>query len=119
MHLIILGQNKSIELDVLPSFFSLTYAEHIISIVQKYPKFLENYKDIAVFRTKPKELIYVLRSIGNKDKLIAELSEQLAFSFSYFSATIYNPTHSFTKRIINALTQAYFISTVSLWNPCF
>ena len=49
MHLIILGQNKSIELDVLPSFFSLTDAEHIISIVQKYPKFLENYKDIDTY----------------------------------------------------------------------
>ena len=30
-----------------------------MGLVQEYPKFLEYYKDIAVFRTKPKELIYM------------------------------------------------------------
>ena len=54
-----LGQNISTELDAWLTFFSRTDAEHIVSLVQKYPKFLEYYKDIAVFRTKPKELVYM------------------------------------------------------------
>ena len=54
-----LGQNISTELDAWLTFFSCTDAEHIVSLVQKYPKFLEYYKDIAVFRTKPKELVYM------------------------------------------------------------
>ena len=54
-----MGQNISTELDAWLTFFSRTDAEHIVSLVQKYPKFLEYYKDIAVFRTKPKELVYM------------------------------------------------------------
>ena len=54
-----MGQNISTELDAWLTFFSCTDAEHILSLVQKYPKFLEYYKDIAVFRTRPKELIYM------------------------------------------------------------
>ena len=54
-----MGQNISTELDAWLTFFSCTDAEHIVRLVQKYPKFLEYYKDIAVFRTKPKELIYM------------------------------------------------------------
>ena len=54
-----IGQNISTELDAWLTFFSCTDAEHILSLVQKYPKFLEYYKDIAVFRTRPKELIYM------------------------------------------------------------
>ena len=54
-----MGQNISTELDAWLTFFSCTDAEHIVRLVQKYPKFLEYYKDLAVFRTKPKELIYM------------------------------------------------------------
>ena len=54
-----MGQNIVTELDAWLTFFSCTDAEHIVRLVQKYPKFLEYYKDIAVFRTKPKELIYM------------------------------------------------------------
>ncbi len=54
-----MGQNISTELDAWLTFFSCTDAEHIVSLVQNYPKFLEYYNDIAVFRTKPKELIYM------------------------------------------------------------
>ena len=54
-----MGQNISTELDAWLTFFSCTDAEHIVNLVQKYPKFLEYYKDIAVFRTRPKELIYM------------------------------------------------------------
>ena len=66
-----MGQNIVTELDAWLTFFSCTDAEHIVRLVQEYPKFLEYYKDIAVFRTKPKELIYmfsealeILASIG-------------------------------------------------------
>ena len=54
-----MGQNIVTELDAWLTFFSCTDAEHIVRLVQKYPKFLEYYKDLAVFRTKPKELIYM------------------------------------------------------------
>ena len=54
-----MGQSISTELDAWLTFFSCTDAEHIVRLVQKYPKFLEYYKDLAVFRTKPKELIYM------------------------------------------------------------
>ncbi|MEE1305593.1 MAG: PD-(D/E)XK nuclease family transposase, partial [Agathobacter sp.] len=54
-----MGQNISTELDAWLTFFSCPAPEHIVSLVQKYPKFLEYYKDIAVFRTQPKELIYM------------------------------------------------------------
>ena len=54
-----MGQNISTELDAWLTFFSCPDPEHIVSLVQKYPKFLEYYKDIAVFRTQPKELIYM------------------------------------------------------------
>ena len=54
-----MGQNIVTELDAWLTFFSCTDAEHIVRLVQEYPKFLEYYKDIAVFRTKPKELIYM------------------------------------------------------------
>ncbi|MCI6243620.1 MAG: hypothetical protein MR646_10120 [Agathobacter sp.] len=54
-----MGQNISTELDAWLTFFSCTDAEPIVRLVQKYPKFLEYYKDLAVFRTKPKELIYM------------------------------------------------------------
>ena len=54
-----MGQNIVTELDAWLTFLSCTDAEHIVRLVQKYPKFLEYYKDIAVFRTKPKELIYM------------------------------------------------------------
>ena len=54
-----MGQNIITVLDAWLTFFSCTDAEHIVRLVQKYPKFLEYYKDIAVFRTKPKELIYM------------------------------------------------------------
>ena len=54
-----MGQNIVTELDAWLTFFSCTDAEHIVRLVQKYPKFLEYYKDIAVFRTNPKELIYM------------------------------------------------------------
>lgn len=54
-----MGQNISPELDAWLTFFSCTDAEYIVSLVQNYPKFLEYYKDIAVFRTKPKKLIYM------------------------------------------------------------
>ena len=54
-----MGQNIVTELDAWLTFFSCTDAEHIVRLVQEYPKFLEYYKDIAVFRTNPKELIYM------------------------------------------------------------
>ena len=54
-----MGQNIVTELDAWLTFFSCTDGEHIVRLVQEYPKFLEYYKDIAVFRTKPKELIYM------------------------------------------------------------
>ena len=54
-----MGQNIVAELDAWLTFFSCTDGEHIVRLVQKYTKFLEYYKDIAVFRTKPKELIYM------------------------------------------------------------
>lgn len=54
-----MGQNIVTELDAWLTFFSCTDSEHIVRLVQEYPKFLEYYKDIAVFRTKPKELIYM------------------------------------------------------------
>ena len=54
-----MGQNIITELDAWLTFFSCTDGEHIVRLVQEYPKFLEYYKDIAVFRTKPKELIYM------------------------------------------------------------
>ena len=54
-----MGQNIVTELDAWLTFFSCTDSEHIVRLVQGYPKFLEYYKDIAVFRTKPKELIYM------------------------------------------------------------
>ena len=54
-----MGQNIVTELDAWLTFFSCTDSEHIVRLVQEYPKFLEYYKDIAVFRTNPKELIYM------------------------------------------------------------
>ena len=54
-----MGQNIVTELDAWLTFFSCTDGEHIVRLVQKFPKFLEYYKDIAVFRTNPKELIYM------------------------------------------------------------
>ena len=39
-----MGQNISTELDAWLTFFSCTDAEHIVRLVQKYPKFLEYYK---------------------------------------------------------------------------
>ena len=54
-----MGQNIVTELDAWLTFFSCTDSEHIVRLLQEYPKFLEYYKDIAVFRTKPKELIYM------------------------------------------------------------
>ena len=41
-----MGQNISTELDAWLTFFSCPDPEHIVSLVQKYPKFLEYYKDI-------------------------------------------------------------------------
>lgn len=50
-------QNIDTELDAWLTFLSSTEASKIIRLVQNYPEFLEFYKDIALFRTDPKELI--------------------------------------------------------------
>lgn len=50
-------QNVDTELDAWLTFLSSTEASRIIHLVQNYPEFLEFYKDIALFRTSPKELI--------------------------------------------------------------
>lgn len=50
-------QNVNTELDAWLTFFSCTDSEHILKLIQRFPKFLDYYKDIAIFRTQPEEMI--------------------------------------------------------------
>ena len=76
-------QNINTELDAWLTFFSCTDAEHISRLVQKYPQFLDYYKDIAVFRNNPKELIYMFSEAleildrNTANYMIDEMSQEL------------------------------------------
>ena len=76
-------QNINTELDAWLTFFSCTDAEHISQLVQKYPQFLDYYKDIAVFRNNPKELIYMFSEAleildrNTANYMIDEMSQEL------------------------------------------
>lgn len=52
-------QNVNTELEAWLTFLSSTEPDRILDLVQKYPVFLELYKELAVFRTNPKELIFM------------------------------------------------------------
>lgn len=52
-------QNVDTELDAWLTFLSRDDAEGILSLVDRYPQFLPYYSDIAEFRKKPEELIYM------------------------------------------------------------
>lgn len=52
-------ENISTELEAWLTFLSSTEPSRILDLIQKYPYFLELYKDLAVFRTDPKELIFM------------------------------------------------------------
>ncbi len=52
-----LGQNITTKLDAWMTFLSCNDAAHITELVRNYPEFMEYYKDIAVFRTNPEEVI--------------------------------------------------------------
>ena len=88
-----MGQNISTELDAWLTFFSCTDAEHIVNLVQKYPKFLEYYKDIAVFRTRPKELIYMFSEAleildrNTANYMIDELAQEVKATKSQLDST--------------------------------
>ena len=98
-------QNINTELDAWLTFFSCSDAAHILELTQKYPEFLDCYKDIAIFRTNPKELIHMFsealyemdrntvkfmideknkeideknKEIAEKDKVIAEKNNTIA-----------------------------------------
>ena len=49
--------NITNKLDAWLTFLSSDEPEDIISLVNAYPEFMELYQEIAIFRTKPKELI--------------------------------------------------------------
>ena len=88
-----MGQNISTELDAWLTFFSCTDAEHSVNLVQKYPKFLEYYKDIAVFRTRPKELIYMFSEAleildrNTANYMIDELAQEVKATKSQLDST--------------------------------
>ena len=88
-----IGQNIGTELDAWLTFFSCTDAEHIVIMVQKYPKFLEYYKDIAVFRTRPKELIYMFSEAleildrNTANYMIDELAQEVKAAKSELDST--------------------------------
>lgn len=91
-------QNVGTELDAWLTFLSCTESSRILDLIQKYPKFLELYKDMALYRTNPKELIYMFsealyildrntekimieeqnREIKEQKKIIAENKKQIA-----------------------------------------
>ena len=84
-------QNINTELDAWLTFFSCSDAAHILELTQKYPEFLDCYKDIAIFRTNPKELIHMFSEalyemdrntvkfmIDEKNKEIAEMGRVIA-----------------------------------------
>ena len=87
-------QNISTELDAWLTFFSCPDPEHIVSLVQKYPKFLEYYKDIAVFRTQPKELIYMFSEAleildrNTANYMIDELAQEVKEAKSELNSTM-------------------------------
>ena len=89
-----MGQNISTELDAWLTFFSCPDPEHIVSLVQKYPKFLEYYKDIAVFRTQPKELIYMFSEAleildrNTANYMIDELAQEVKEAKSELNSTM-------------------------------
>ena len=52
-------QNVDNELNAWLTFLGCTESSRILDLVQRYPKFLDLYKDMALFRTNPKELIFM------------------------------------------------------------
>ena len=91
-------QNVSTELDAWLTFLSSTESSRILDLIQKYPKFLDLYKDMALFRSNPKELIFMFsealyildrntekymveeqnRKIKEQEKIIAANEKQIA-----------------------------------------
>lgn len=89
--------NINTELDAWLTFLSRDDAESIIPLVEQYPMFLTCYRDIATFRKKPEELIYMfsealyildrnterlmvdeLRAeVEDRDKTISQLSQEM------------------------------------------
>ena len=86
-------QNIDTELDAWLTFFSCTDAEHILKLVQKYPQFLDYYKDIAIFRNNPKELIYMFSEAleildrNTANYMIDEMSQELKTLKTDFDTT--------------------------------
>ncbi len=78
-----LGQNITTKLDAWLTFLSCDDAAHITELVRNYPEFMEYYKEIAVFRTNPEEVITMFSEAltildRNTEKyMIEEMKEEL------------------------------------------
>ncbi|MDO4513673.1 MAG: PD-(D/E)XK nuclease family transposase, partial [Lachnospiraceae bacterium] len=78
-----LGQNITTKLDAWLTFLSCDDAAHITELVRSYPDFMEYYKDVAVFRTNPEEVITMFSEAlaildRNTEKyMIEEMKEEL------------------------------------------
>ena len=85
--------NISTEQDAWMTFLTATDPDEILHLVNAYPEFLACYHDLISFRTKPKELIYMisdaLRQMDHNTELymIEELHNELSSAKEELSST--------------------------------